>query len=233
MNAMKRSIAALTAAAIGLGTLGLAAAPALAAPDPGVAKQEIERKIDERLARLSLLHTKVDDADRMTEGDRSTLGGILDSETSGLTALRAQVDAATDAKTVAGYAKSMVGDYRVYMVVTPQVHLTIGSDAVGAITTQLVSTLEPKLDDAIAKAKAAGKDTAAAEAANATVKADVAAAAADVEGLSATLVALTPHGYPANEQAMVDARAKLTDARAKLADARTAAHQVVDALKTP
>ena len=229
---MKRSIATLAAATIGLGTLGLAATPALAAPRVGTAaKQEIDRKIDERLARLSLLHSKVDGGKRMTDSDRTTLDGILETDTSGLTALRIQVDAATDAKTLAGYAKSMVEDYRVYMVVTPQVHLTIGSDAVGAITTQLVSTLEPKLDDAIAKAKAAGKDTTAAEAANATVKADVAAAAADVEGLSPTLVALTPHGYPANEPTMVDARAKLADARTQLNGARAAAHQVVDALK--
>src|SRR5690242_7071967 len=124
MNRTQRIAAAACAATITFGTIGLTASAAFAQDGP-VAKRTVEEKIDQRLAQLSRLQHAVDGSKDLTDGDRSALDTILSNEVSGLTALRADVDAATDAKTIAADAKSMIDDYRVYVVVTPQVHLTI------------------------------------------------------------------------------------------------------------
>ncbi len=124
----------------------------------------------------------------------------------------------------------MIDDYRVYVVVTPQVHLTIATDVGEHAVAVANEKIAPKLDAAIARAKENGKDVTKAQADDDAFKAAVAAAAADLDGLSATLLAQVPHGYPANHQTFLDARAKVADARAKLAEARTDARNVVEDL---
>jgi hypothetical protein len=232
MNRTHRLAASALAATIALGTIGLTASAASAQDGTAVAKRTVEAKIDARLAQLAQLQHQVDASKNLTDGDRSALGTILSNEVSGLTQLRANVDAATDTKTIADDARSMIDDYRVYVVVTPQVHLTIATDAGEHAVEVANDKIAPKLDAAIAQAKANGKDVAKAQADDDAFKAAVAAAAADLDGQSATLLAQVPHGYPANHQTFLDARAKIADARAKLAEARTDAHNVVDDLKS-
>lgn len=230
MNRIQRLAASAVAATIALGTLGLTASAATAAPAQdalGVAKHTVETKIDARLAQLAQLQHQVDASKNLTDGDRSALGTILADEVTGLTALRSKVDRETTTAAVAADARSMIEDYRVYVVVTPQVHLTIATD-VGEHAVEVANdVIAPKLDAAIAQARANGKDVTKAQADDDAFKAAVTAAAADLDGQSATLLAQVPHGYPANHQTFLDARAKIADARAKLAEARADAHDVV------
>src|SRR5438105_3730977 len=102
MNCFQRIAAAAAATTITLGTLGLTASAAVAAPsqDGRAAKQVVEAKIDQRLARLAELQGRVDKSHDVTDADRSSLDAILANEVTGLTALRAEVDAATDAQTI-------------------------------------------------------------------------------------------------------------------------------------
>ena len=234
MNRIHRLAATAFAATIAVGTLGLTASAASAAPTQdalGVAKHTVETKIDARLAQLAQLQHQVDGSKNLTDGDRSALDTILANEVSGLTALRSKVESETTTAAVAADAKSMIDDYRVYVVVTPQVHLTIAAD-VGEHAVEVANDkIAPKLDAAIAQAQANGKDVTKAQADDDAFKAAVAAAAADLDGQSATLLAQEPHGYPANHQTFLDARAKIADARAKLAEARTDAHNVVEDLR--
>src|SRR5437870_177320 len=123
-----RTITAVaTAAVVTLGAVALATGTA-SAQDGTAAKRVVEAKIDLRLAQLDRLHSLVDASRDLTDGDRSALDTILENEKAGLTDLRADVDAATDLQTIANDAQSMIDDYRVFVVVTPQVHLVIATD---------------------------------------------------------------------------------------------------------
>jgi hypothetical protein len=114
----------------------------------------------------------------------------------------------------------------VYVLVTPQVHLTIAADRVAYIAT-LFSPVEAKLQAAIDKAKAHGKNVAAAQAADDDLKAKVTAASAAVSGVPAEVLALTPAGYPGNRTTLEAARSSLQTARADLAAARADVTKVV------
>jgi hypothetical protein len=69
------------------------------------------------------------------------------------------VEAATDGATVVRLCSTVAPDYRVYLVVLPQTHLTIGGDRAQA-GAELGDTVIDTFDDAIAAAADAGADVA-------------------------------------------------------------------------
>jgi len=99
--------------------------------------------------------------------------------------------AETTVAAVKADAQSMVDDYRVYLLIEPQAHLTIAMD----IETTAAGTLRQvadKLAAAIDAAKAAGKDVTKAEAGLADLRTQVGAAEAAIDGKADTLLALKP-----------------------------------------
>ena len=93
---------------------------------------------------------------------------MLSSDVSGLTALKTKVAGETTEAAVRADGKSMVDDYRVYILVAPKVHLTHALDVEGAALARLV-----KVHDALADRLA--KDPAADTAANKALLADMTA----------------------------------------------------------
>jgi len=110
----------------------------------------------------------------------------------------------------------------VYVVMTPQTHLTIVSDDETYIE-GVFTNLEPTIATAIQNAQNGGKNVTAAQAAFTDLKSQVAAAQAETTGQSASLLAQTPTGYPGNWQVFLAARTNATNAhtdlRAAYADA--------------
>ena len=109
----------------------------------------------------------------------------------------------------------MVFDYRVYVVMTPQTHLTIVMDDETYIEGVFVN-LEPQIATAIQNAQAAGKDVTAAQAAFNDLKSQVSTAQGATNGESAQILAQTPAGYPGNWQVFLAARTNAANARADL-----------------
>ena len=59
----------------------------------------------------------------------------------------------------------MIGDYRVYLLMAPKVHLVVAADSITAITnSDRLADAETKLQAGIDKKKAQGMDTASAQA---------------------------------------------------------------------
>jgi hypothetical protein len=196
-----------------------------------VAQQWVEHQLALRQQRLTNLAAEVSKAADLSTSDRTTLASDVSSDTVGIDALAAKVpDDKTWAQLLAD-AKSMVVDYRVFTVMSPQVHLTIAADTASAIE-QKLQTAEPQIEAAIQAAAAEGKNVAAAQTAYEGLVVQVSDAAADTSGVSATVIAQTAAGYPANAGVFLNARSNLEQARTALKTARADLGIIAKVLKS-
>jgi len=193
------------------------------------AQQTVEAGLTARVTQLKTLEWDVSIAKHLTSGDQLTLSSDLGNELSGIQTLQTQAEEATTCLGLRTIAQEMVDTYRVYLVMTPQVHLVIVADAATWASTYLAS-LEPTLEGAITAAGAAGKNIAGAQAAFADLEAQVTNAQSAVNGVVSDILAQTPAGYPGNKDVFVGARNSLTSAQADLHDADKDFHTIMSVI---
>jgi len=205
---------------------------AMAAQQPGMAalKERAATAIGHRVDWLGVLASRVSNAEYLISSDRSTLQGQISSASDGLKSLGTKIQGDSDYATLRADVNTIVTGYRVYVLVTPKVHIVIAADRISAIAKKLAD-VEAKIQKAIDKAKAHGKDTASAQAALDDMKTKVDAAASAVSGVPASVLPLTPAGYPGNRSTLEAARTSLQTARADLVAARTDARNAIEALR--
>jgi hypothetical protein len=193
----------------------------------GQAQQKVETALSGRVTQLSALLSVVDNSStQLTPGDRQTLqNDISNFELPAVQGLQPQVQQDTTCQQLRGHARAMVFNYRVYVVMTPQTHLTIVADRETAIE-QTIVNLEPAINTAILNAQAHGKNVQAAEQAFTDLQNQVSSAQGQTNGQSSQLLSQTPQGYPANWTVFLDARTNLTNARNDLRAAYTDARQI-------
>src|SRR5215467_13174363 len=104
---------------------------------PDVWKAAVVARIDLRLATLSALRIAVNGATNLTGNDRSTLSTLVAGDVSGLTALRTRTNGETTIAGVKDDARSMIQDYRVYLLVVPKVRFSIAGDTEATVITNL------------------------------------------------------------------------------------------------
>ncbi len=141
------------------------AKPNLSGADHGIG--ELRRfgdcEIDRRLTVLGRLATRVSDSPTLTDADRAALSSQISSTQSGLTALRNTIDHETDVTALKADIRNIATDYRVYVLVVPKTVEVIAADRLQAGYTRF-ENVEQRLANAIAAAKAAGKDVTQAQA---------------------------------------------------------------------
>jgi hypothetical protein len=221
------------AVAVGAAIAVTAALPAQAATATNarltVAQQLTEARINGRLATLRALDLVVTSAQDLTSSDRATLGGVVQSDLSGLTALDTKVAAETTVAGVRADAVSMVDDYRVYLLVWPKVHVTNAFE----IETTAATILQNVHNELVALvAKGAGGGTAAEQSELAAMQSQIQAAQGAISGQITTLLAIQPgpDGNSIVAQVQTIAAASRT-ARQNLRQAQADARQVRAALK--
>ncbi|BCJ71415.1 hypothetical protein CS0771_09590 [Catellatospora sp. IY07-71] len=238
VTALGAAIALPAQAAAALPAQAAAPAPATRAGSPAAAdkaatldaaKKLTTARIDGRLAMLKVSGVAIRNAARLTDAHQAALQKIIDADLAGLTELRAKVAAETTVEAVRADARSMVEDYRVYLLVRPQVHLTVAADVESAALARLREA-HGKLAEAVAAAKAAGRDIGDAEAKLAHLKAEL--DAVDLAGVADTLLAVEPGPDAAAIRAKTGAaRAAVRAARIHLRAALADAKAVRDILK--
>ncbi len=126
------AVAALTCTAV-------AAAPAVAAPADRVdaVKRAVTARIDKRLTALQRFGTTLAEAKQVQPAHRETLTKLLVDQTAGLTELRAKVQKETTREALKADAKSMVVDFRVFLLTGPKVRLTAAIDTELAVAEKL------------------------------------------------------------------------------------------------
>jgi hypothetical protein len=191
------------------------------------AQQRVEADLTARVTQLNALSSAVNSTtNHLTSGDRQTLqNDITTVELPGIQALQTKVPQDTTCPELRSDAHKMVFDYRVYVVMTPQTHLTIVLDD-EAYVEGVFTNLEPKIATAIQKAQAAGKNVTAAQAAFTDLENQVSTALGATNGQAAVVLAQTPSGYPGNWQVFTAARTNATNAHRDLHTAYTDLEQI-------
>jgi hypothetical protein len=170
-------------------------AQTVAVPSPSQfqkAQAAVEHDIIARQVQLALLGTDVANAANVTTSDRAALVTVLTNEQSALATDATNAAAATTEAGLSAVRQAMVGDERVYAVVTGQVGLVIGADnatVTEAGYTALVSELGPLVTE-LGSTHASNLLS--------DVGSRVSAATALTTGVSSSALALTPAGYPGN-----------------------------------
>ncbi len=189
-------------------------------------------EIARRFTTLTTLATKVSGSKVLTSSDTTALTAEIASVRTGLTALKTTIDSETNRSALKADIAKVATGYRVYLLVAPQVHLANGAD--GILATQAVfGKVNTNLATRIATAKAAGKDTAAAQTALDAMNAAVTQAVGLAQPIPARILALTPSGWNSGTAGpiLTQARADLVQARGLLQSARADAKACRDALK--
>jgi hypothetical protein len=111
-----------------------------------------------RLDSLNALLTRVQNDARLSASEKSSLITEIQKDISGLTALKAKIDADIDAKTARADAKTIITNYYVYAVFEPKTRLLVTLNNLQT-TTGYVQALIPQLQNLINSLKSQGKDT--------------------------------------------------------------------------
>ena len=171
-------------------------------------------EIERRFTTLTALSSKVTSSTTLTTSDAAALTAEIGATRTGLTALKGTIDAETSIPALKAEIARIATDFRVYLLVGPQVNLVSGADRVVA-SQSMFTKVDTNLAARIAAAKAAGKDTTAAQSDLDAMNAAVTKAIGLATPLPATLLPLTPAQYNAGTAGPV-----LNSARAALVQAR-------------
>lgn len=150
------------------------------------------------------------------------------AEKSGLTALKATIDADTTVAALRTNIGKIAPDYRVYLLVVPKTHITAAADGAAKASARFVP-LASELQNLINQAKAGGKDVTAAQAALDDLNAKVAQANGLIAPVVGSIMSLSPADWNNGiaGPALKSARVTIHSARALLRDARQDAHKVI------
>ncbi len=189
-------------------------------------------EIGRRMTTLTALSTNVSASKVLSSSDAAALQSEVASTRTGLTNLKATIDAETDRTALKADNAKIATDYRVYLLVAPQIHLVSAADGVLATQTKF-STVNTNLTKRIAAAKAAGKNTTTAQTALNAMNAAVVNAVGLAQPLPAKLLPLTPAQYNSGTAGpiLTSARAALGQARDQLKAAMASAKACREALK--
>ncbi|MCU1344417.1 MAG: hypothetical protein JWL70_683 [Acidimicrobiia bacterium] len=223
MKLIRTTAAATLTAGLALGAFaGIAqAAPtsgtgATTADVAGTTKARCDAAIDKRVNDLATWTSKVNAASHLTADQRTTLVNELTATSTGLTTVaKPAVDNAADKAALKAACRAIVENYRVYLVIEPQVRLTAAADAEQAG----IADLQTKA----AAAKASGIDTSAVDALLTT-------AAGLESGAASKISPITPASYnadPAGTKAVfVSVRSDLRQGHLDVVQARRALAQL-------
>ena len=178
------------------------------------AQLALERQIIARQVQLALLGTEVANAASLTTSDRSALVTIITNEQTALGTDATNAASATTYAELNTVHQAVIGDERVYLVVTAQVNEVIAADndvVIEAGYTGLVTELTPLVTEL-------GSVHASHLLSNITSQ--VTAATALTTNLSTNALALTPAGYPGNESQIKTYNFELAQAKRDLGAAK-------------
>lgn len=189
-------------------------------------------EIGRRMTTLGQLSSEAAASKGLTSSDAATLSGYIGASRSGLTSLKSTLDAETRLLAAKADILRIVAGYRVYVLLGPQVRLTIAADSELALK-PLFDKLAATLAGRISAAQAGGKEVTTAQAALDAMTAAVAAATGLAAPVRAQLLGLTVAKYNAGGAAPVirNARAALIQARNDFKSAAQDGRNVLAALK--
>ena len=182
--------------------------------------------------RLAVLHTDntfIAQSSLLSSADRATLQGQISADEQGLTALDATIQSDTALAQAHGDCERIVTGFRVWVLEDPKIHEAIASDGVSKVNSSL-QTLIPELQSLINASTVPPADRAAAQQDLNDLSSKVKASETSISGVTASVIDLTPAGWPGNQVDLQSARQNIKTARTDLAGARADVNHILQLL---
>ncbi len=229
---MKSNLISVAASAITASTLFMSVFIAL----PAYAQASGDSDITARLASLNQLSARIQSMKNVSTTVKANLATTIQTNVTGLTALKSKIDGETDIPTLRADVSSIFTVYRIYALVIPQGYILAASDRVATID-GLMTTFSTKLQARITADQTAGKDVSALQTALTDMNAKIADAGTQAQTAQNGVSSLAPDKGNAsvaasNNAALLAARAGIKTATADLKTARQDITTIVTGLKT-
>jgi hypothetical protein len=194
------------------------------------AQQTVEQGLSNRLTQLQTLATRISDNKDIPAADASKLSSIVSTEKTGIidggiTGLESKVHQATTCLEVGADERTMIDNFYVFGLVSPQVDLTAVTSAESTIVSQ-AEALEPKLGTAIDDASTHAPNLLGAQNAFSDLQTELTAASSDLSEVSLSkILSQVPSDYPADSSVLTGYYTNVVGAATALSavgdDART------------
>jgi hypothetical protein len=198
------------------------------------AKAKADQEIDRRIASLNDLNTRIGNLARVTASFKQSLNTNVQNQITGLTQLKAKIDADTDADTLKTDLQSVNQSYRIYALVLPMTRLAAAADREVTIIT-MMNQLGAKLQARISAAQSSGANTSALMAALTDLSNKLADASTQSQAAVSVTASLTPDNgdktkMEQNLQALKTGRSDVQAAQKDLVAARKDIDTIVKGL---
>ncbi len=188
-------------------------------------------EIARRLATLNTLTAKINAATKLSSSDKTTLSNEVSSTTSGLTALKTQLDADTTIAAAHTDAESIFTEYRVYALVAPKVGLIKVADD-QQVTQSKLTALSTKLQSRITAEQQAGKDVTQPQSELTDMNSKITSAQSISNKIETSVITLQPTDYNNDHAILSGDNAELKTAHTDDQAAFTDANNIVSSLKS-
>ncbi|MCL4366318.1 hypothetical protein M1437_03770 [Patescibacteria group bacterium] len=120
-------------------------------------KKRADKMINNRVSSLNKLLQRIQNDKRLSTDEKTSLSGDVQANITGLTQLKAKIDADTDITTVRADTRSIITNFRIHAIFEPKIRLLVTINHLSALQGRL-SSLTPKLQTLINNLKSQGKD---------------------------------------------------------------------------
>ncbi len=194
--------------------------------------QRCTNAITARYGQIDELNDQMAASKALTSAHQSSLSSELANARSGLANLQTQISAATTLAQLRTLCPQIVTGFRIYVLETPKVHLTMAADRELSVVVTLQG-IGTKLQTAITTAQGKGQDVGNAPALLADFNAKVSDANSKAAGEAGAVLGLTPDQYNAGTALPVlqTSHGNLSTAHDDLVQARGDAAQIVSILQ--
>ena len=230
--------------AIGLASVATLVAgfalPASAAVTPAASLSTVisrsDTAITDRITSLNALSTRVGNMVNVSATEKASISSEVSSQISGLTTLKAKIDADTDVATARADEKTITADFRIYALVIPRGYVVAAADRVSTISS-MMTALQAKLQARITTDQSAGKDVSALAAPMTDISTKVYDATSQATSAQSAVVPLVPDQGNAtvmasNKATLESSRADLKTSTSDLKSARSDIQTILSSLKT-
>lgn len=187
-------------------------------------------EISRRLTTLNNLTSVINSAQYLTASDKSSLSSEVTTEVSDLTSLKTKLDAETTISAATADDTAVITEYRVYLLVVPQVYIVISADNQQSVEAAL-SKAATGFQSAITTAQNAGKNVTTLQSELSSLNSQVTAAQAISSNMETTVVGITPTTFNGNETILTGDYNKLLTAQTDNEAAINDANQLLTGLQ--
>ena len=241
----KITISSSVVASLAAGAILLTALPAFAATTGVKASATVslptliakaDTAITARIADLNKLNARVQAMKNESGAEKANISTQVQTNITGLTTLKAKIDADTDVTVARTDAATIFSTFRIYALVVPQGDILAAADRVTTIN-GLMTTLGTKMQARITADQAAGKDVSALTSAMTDMNAKIADAGTQSQTAQSGVINLVPDQgnkttEASNHAALLAARTNIKTSTADLKAARQDVKTILAGLKT-